>query len=94
MQKAMLEGAVKSKRSAIEPLIDMLKIRDARNKNKRTVGEKHIQMQQVATKQTYNAVIGTLIGTNLKNAYATQSSRVDDDDVLDPESPDQSPRIK
>jgi hypothetical protein len=45
MQKAMLESAVKSKRSAIEPLIDMLKIRDARNKNKRTVGEKHIQMQ-------------------------------------------------
>lgn len=69
MQKAMLEGAVNSKRSAIEPLIDMLKIRDARNKNKRTVGEKHIHMQQVAAKQTYSAMLGILIGSNLKNAY-------------------------
>jgi hypothetical protein len=68
----------------------MLKIKDARLQNKVEVGEKQIRIQQVAQKEVpYTIVMNKYDGSISSNF---QSSKViSDDEVIDPESPEESP---
>jgi hypothetical protein len=88
MQQQAILDQIK-KREQIEPLYEMFRLRNARQKNRAEVGEKHIAITPVVGKAAIE------ISKFDQRAPRVKGNRVTtDDEVADPESNDESPRSK